>query len=650
MLKNFFNHIRLVNKADNPHLPLAFLAGKGICLIDFCCGKVPFRWTVPKHPTRDRIMQRRLHSIVSVSGVMALALFSFSYCILSISFAGTMTQSPAGPQPDIVHDIPYSNAGDVGSARRQTLDLYLPRGTKSKPPLLVFVHGDFWALSDDDLHVGPSLADALVTRDIAVALVRYRLASTTRHPAQAQDVAAAVAHLAREADKYGYDAKRIFLAGHGTGAYLAALVALDSSYLTTHRTSPQSLAGVIAIGGIYDLVRKADISEKQKSAIEQAFGNNPVTLKAASPITHVRAHAPPFLILTGSSDFDLHTHIDARKFAEALRAVGHRDVEQLVIRDRDHFSIVQLTGLDNQVRSLLLALLKVQPLPPDLADLVEAKRQWLNPPRTTVPFWQHKKLIRSYPIDRRFVQRLLPMYGPMTHKLMEWPLKRYYAMDLFSYLDSLPQEQVGRGDYLIITNLRNEKQFWTRQQIEPYQPVIVVGIDDEQNLFRFSVFYRMLREYSWKPSPKLPVMVRPVGAFIHFLKEPPAKLRPQPWHYALTKDSFRLVENDPLALLSDAPKDVVGALTHRNGCIYCHSFRGVGARSHHNLASTGAPHGAFALSLEAYPPDVWKAFMFNQHEVAEKIGATPNVVEGNARQALYDLVVKYREKQSTRTK
>ena len=35
MLKNFFNHIRLVNKADNPHFPLAFRAGKGICLIDF---------------------------------------------------------------------------------------------------------------------------------------------------------------------------------------------------------------------------------------------------------------------------------------------------------------------------------------------------------------------------------------------------------------------------------------------------------------------------------------------------------------------------------------------------------------------------------------------------------------------------------------
>ena len=35
MLKNFFNHIRLVNEADDPHLSLALGTGKGIGLIDF---------------------------------------------------------------------------------------------------------------------------------------------------------------------------------------------------------------------------------------------------------------------------------------------------------------------------------------------------------------------------------------------------------------------------------------------------------------------------------------------------------------------------------------------------------------------------------------------------------------------------------------
>jgi hypothetical protein len=42
----------------------------------------------------------------------------------------------------------------------------------------------------------------------------------------------------------------------------------------------------------------------------------------------------------------------------------------------------------------------------------------------------------------------------------------------------------GGGDYLVISNVRNEKLFWDRREIAPYKPVIVIGLDDERNLFR----------------------------------------------------------------------------------------------------------------------------------------------------------------------
>lgn len=561
-----------------------------------------------------------------------------------IPFAASVAKSLPTRKANILYDIPYTQGVDVKTARRQTLDLYLPTRSKAKAPLVIFVHGGFWTLSDDEYRIGPSLADALLPSGVAVALVRYRLAPTYQHPTQAQDVAAAVAYLVREANKYGYDRRRVFLAGHSAGAHLAALVALHPTYLNTHRLNPQSLAGVIAISGIYDLDPKFDIAEEQKRATEQAFGNHPDILRAASPIAHVRADAPSFLILTASSDLPGFL-VGAKKFADALRGVGHQNVDQFVILDEDHFSITQITGRHNEVRSLLLEFLKVQPLPSALAVLIEAKRRWVNPPFSTVPFWRHEKLIRSYPIERRFVQTLLPIYESMKYELLEWPLESYYAIDLFSYLDSLPQQQVGQGNYLIITNLHNEKAFWDRQQVEPYKPVIVIGIDDERNLFRLGVFYRALRQYSWKPGPRPPMMARPLGAFIYFLNEPPYELRPQHSHYALTINSFQLVDRDPLTLLGDVPKDVYEALTYRNRCIYCHSFRGIDSRSHHILASTGAPHGGFALPLESYPPDVWKAFIFNHHATAAKIGASPNVVQEETRQALYDLVVKSRETQ-----
>src|SRR5260370_39760489 len=91
----------------------------------------------------------------------------------------------------------------------------------------MFGPGGFWVLADDEYQTGPAIAANLVRDGVAVALVRYRLAPANPHPAQAEDVAAAVAYLIKHADKYGFDAKRIYLAGHSAGGHLASLVALD---------------------------------------------------------------------------------------------------------------------------------------------------------------------------------------------------------------------------------------------------------------------------------------------------------------------------------------------------------------------------------------------------------------------------------------
>jgi hypothetical protein len=84
--------------------------------------------------------------------------------------------------------------------------------------------------------------------------------------------------------------------------------------------------------------------------------------------------------------------------------------------------------------------------------LIEAKRRWLNPPLSTAPFWRDEKLIRPYPVDRRLVEELALLYSGMKYELLEWPLETYHAIDLFAYLDSLPPEKAGRGNYLTVTN------------------------------------------------------------------------------------------------------------------------------------------------------------------------------------------------------
>lgn len=546
--------------------------------------------------------------------------------------------APALPQRKtaiVIKDIPYPGAqrGD----RRRSFDLYLPADSGKKPPLLIFIHGGFWVLSDDKYGIGPAVAQTLVRDGIAVALLRYRLAPAVSHPAQAEDVAAGVALLMRAAGRYGYDPDRIYLSGHSAGGHLAALIALDPSYLGRYHASPNSLAGVITFSGLFNLAPRWTVSEDQKITTQQTFGTKAAVLKAASPLAHVRADAPPFLILSAENDFPSFL-LDAKNFADALSRAGDKHVERWIAANRNHFTLMRLGDRDNEARYLLLEFLNVAQPPPAFKILLDAKRRWRHPPFSTLPFWRYKKLIRSFPVDQRFVAHLVPIYDSVRYELLERPLEKFYAIDLFAFLDSLPAEKVGRGEYLITTNIRDEKQFWKREQIEPYKPVIVVGLDDERNLFKLGVFYRAKREYSWKDGPRPPMMARPLGAFIYFLKKPPAQISPQSAHYALTVESFKLVAKDPLARLKDLPEDIYKTVTFRNGCVYCHEWRGVGSRSHHVTAADGTAHGGFALPLESYPPEVWKNFLFDQNRVAVKIGASPNPVAEGVRKRLYERV------------
>ncbi|MSP37066.1 MAG: alpha/beta hydrolase [Deltaproteobacteria bacterium] len=565
-----------------------------------------------------------------------LTSFIYFICLwLSAGVAPKLLQAAAINGPRMIKDISYPGA--VAGDRRRSLDLYLPADSAKKPPLLAFVHGGFWLLTDDDYRIGVYIAEALTREGIAVALIRYRLAPAAAHPAQTEDVAAAVALLMREAGRYGYDSSRIFLAGHSAGGHLATLVALDASYLGKHNLNPKSLAGVVSFSGLYDLAPKWKVTDNQISATVKTFGTDGNTLKRASPVTHVRADAPPLLLLNAQNDFPGFA-IDSRNFHEALRRAGHKFVERWLAPERDHFTLMRLDEADNEARMLLLDFVKAAPLVPEFKILVDARRRWRDPPFSTQPFWRHEKLVRAYPVDQRFVDRVGVVYSTLGYELKEWPLKNFHAIGLSDYLNSIPAEKIGRGDYLVTTNIRGEKQFWLRAQIEAYKPVIVVGLDDEKNMFKLGVFYRALREYSWKSAVPPPMMARPLGAFLHFLNEPPQEFGLQAAQFGLTEDSFRLVANDPLARFKDLRKDLYETVTVRNGCVYCNGLRGTNVRSHHIVAGTGTAYGGEALALESYPPEVWRAFIFDQINVAKKIGASPNVVAESVRQELFELV------------
>ena len=253
----------------------------------------------------------------------------------------------------------------------------------------------------------------------------------------------------------------------------------------------------------------------------------------------------------------------------------------------------------------------------------EIDRVWSNnPPLSTAGFWRFDRAVVTRPSDDRLVRVLERV---LTNRFDPRSVRRYHAIPLHDYLQ-LRGDEIGNGTFLTITNIRGERTFLTRSEIERQRPVIVIGLDDERELFRLYQRYHPKREHSWEePQTPIPWMIRPLGPFLYYPNAPDPRLEPATLaHYALQPEGFALSNEDPLGSARNVPAPVAEMLFGSTaGCLTCHRFRGVGARSHHTQATNGRPHGGYALSFEDYERGVMERFLFDQELVAKTIGVSP---------------------------
>ena len=184
-----------------------------------------------------------------------------------------------------------------GTDPLQKLDYWKPKTPGS--PLVIFVHGGGWKRGDKRGAVGVKDTHFL-EQGYAFASVNYRLVPANTVEEQAQDVANATAYLIKNAEKLGFDGKRVALIGHSAGAHLVALVGTDLSYLKQAEVDAKSLRGIIPLdGAAYDVPRQiAEGGNFMHDTYEQAFGTDPERQKKLSPTAQAAApNAPAFLIL-----------------------------------------------------------------------------------------------------------------------------------------------------------------------------------------------------------------------------------------------------------------------------------------------------------------------------------------------------------------
>ncbi|MGO4308735.1 alpha/beta hydrolase [Pseudomonas sp. KB_15] len=257
--------------------------------------------------------------------------------LLRLAFAGLMLAMMSACSPlKILNALTPGGSFDetegiaYGSDPRQKLDVYVPRKPRPNTPVVVFFYGGSWnsGSRSDYSFVG----EALASRGIVAVLADYRLYPQVRYPLFLEDCAKAVAWTHEHIRQYSGDPQQLYLMGHSSGAYNAAMLALDPGLLAAVGMSPHDLRGWIGLAGPYDF-----LPIKNPEVRPVFFW--PDSPPRSQPINHVSRGAPPALLMASTDDELVNPTRNTGGLAIKLREAGV-PVQDLYFSRTSHASLV----------------------------------------------------------------------------------------------------------------------------------------------------------------------------------------------------------------------------------------------------------------------------------------------------------------------
>jgi acetyl esterase/lipase len=186
----------------------------------------------------------------------------------------------------------------------QKMDLYFPQ-SGGPWPVLFYVHGGSWMEGDKAEGEGWRGMNA---SGYLVASVNYRMAAEGKFPIMIEDLKCAVRYLKAHSAEYNLDLNRIGVMGASAGGHLVALLGTADETagwdVGEYANQSSQVQAVVSVSGIYDFTIKvpSGIGTPIYYAFGSLAGKETPEMTAASPVTHIDADDPPFLILHGTSD------------------------------------------------------------------------------------------------------------------------------------------------------------------------------------------------------------------------------------------------------------------------------------------------------------------------------------------------------------
>jgi acetyl esterase/lipase len=220
-----------------------------------------------------------------------------------------------------------------GDHDKAWLDVMVPDGD-GPFPLVICVHGGGWqAGRKDDIH---QYAEWLLPLGIASILPNYRLTDIAAHPAQEEDIFAALDWACAHKDEYGFDLSRVGLTGVSAGGHLTAQVGCRGSQSANDK--PYTIRCMYPVCPPTDMARFVEDNPDIRPVIEALIGGSIEDKQEAlidvSPMTHIHDAAPACCCAHGDVD-ELVPFSQSVMFADALTELGI-EAEVVIVPGAEH--------------------------------------------------------------------------------------------------------------------------------------------------------------------------------------------------------------------------------------------------------------------------------------------------------------------------
>ena len=242
--------------------------------------------------------------------------------------SGTSAYAPENIEQ--LHDVVIG----TGSGRELHAEVAWPKVLPKEPmPVMLQIHGGGW---NSGSHKPAILYKVFAEHGYFGASIEYRLTPEAVWPAQIEDCKLAARWIRANTKKYHVNPDAIGCLGISAGGHLAAcLGALDDPNLEGkggHPDVSSKVQLVVVVCGPTDLV------PKDPNRRHGLFGCSPkenlAAIQAGSPLYHVRAGLPPFLLVHGDKD-EFVPLAQSESFMAALKK-ARVPVEFLVVKDAPH--------------------------------------------------------------------------------------------------------------------------------------------------------------------------------------------------------------------------------------------------------------------------------------------------------------------------